>query len=136
MPRTARTPKKDWAPAFLAALEDTHLVTESCKRAGVGRSTVYQRRDHDAEFAQAWADVEERSTEILEQIAVRRAANGSDTLLIFLLKARRPSVYREQHRIEHVGRDGGPIGVKVDLDKEGREALANVLRGRPATSED
>ena len=93
----------DWAPAFLAALEDTHLVTEACKAAGIHRSTAYNRRAHDAEFARQWAEIEEASTEALERIAVRRASEGSDVLLIFLLKARRPEVYRDHHRVEHTG---------------------------------
>jgi hypothetical protein len=59
---TPGTPKKkDWGPAFLKAFEETHLVTEAAKRAGVGRRTVYNRRGSDEQFAQAWEDVEQRS---------------------------------------------------------------------------
>ena len=61
------------------------------------------------------------STQRLERVAFERAAEGwdepvfhdgaqcgvkrkfSDTLAIFLLKARRPEVYRERHEITHSG---------------------------------
>lgn len=103
MPRTRRTPKKDWKPDFLAALADTGMVSEACKAAHVGRSTVYDARQRDEQFALAWADVEEASTEELERVAVRRACEGSDVLLIFLLKARRPEKYRDNVHVQHSG---------------------------------
>ena len=42
----------------------------------------------------------------------------SDTLLIFLLKAKRPEIYRE--RFEHTGKGGGPIQVKKVVTFGGR----------------
>jgi hypothetical protein len=124
--------QQDWAPAFLKALEDTHLVTEACKAAGIHRSAAYNRRAHDAEFARAWAEIEEASTEQLERIAVRRASEGSDVLLIFLLKARRPEVYRDHHRVEQTGPGAGALDVEFRLDAAARAAIAGVLRQRPA----
>ena len=61
------------------------------------------RRQRDDQFALAWADVEEASTEELERVAVRRACEGSDVLLIFLLKARRPEKYRDNVHVQHSG---------------------------------
>lgn len=128
--RTSRTAKKDWAPAFIAALAGTGNVKEACAAVGVGRSTVYDRRLRDTEFAIAWVEAEDQSHDTLEREAWRRAAEGveepvfqggkqvgairkySDTLLIFLLKARRPEKYRDNHRVEHTGADGGPIMVE------------------------
>lgn len=122
----------DWTEVFLAAFEETHLVTESAKRAGIHRDTAYDRRAKDPEFGRRWSDAEERSTELLEREAYRRAAVGtekpvyykgkridlvreySDVLLIFLLKARRPQTYRE--RVEHTGAGGGPLEHRVALD--------------------
>ena len=63
----------------------------------------------------------------LEDEAIRRAREGvdepvfykgehcgnvrrySDTLLIFMLKARKPDVYRKRASIEHTGANGGPL---------------------------
>lgn len=110
------------------------MVSEACRAAGVGRTTVYERRQADEDFALAWADVEERSTELLEQIAVRRAAQGSDVLLIFLLKSRRPDRYRENVKVEHGGqvRHGVEIlGGKdpVAVPPEVRDQIAQLLSG-------
>ena len=42
----------------------------------------------------------ETGTDGLEDEAVRRAKNGSDTLLIFMLKARRPEKFKERYSSE------------------------------------
>ena len=117
--------------AFLEGLEETHLVAEAAKRVGIHRQRAYEWRGADLTFAAEWAEIEERSTELLEREAYRRAAVGtdkpvyqggemvgtvkeySDLLLIFLLKARRPTVYRENQRIEHTGVDGAPIQAEI-----------------------
>src|SRR5690606_33144017 len=52
--RTDRTARKK--AAFLAALAEGYSVTGACKKARVGRSTVYEWRDADPEFARAWED--------------------------------------------------------------------------------
>ena len=124
---------------------------EAAKRAGVHRTTVWRRRQDDEEFAERWDDVLEHSTEVLEQIAVRRAAESSDQLLMFLLRARRPEVYSERHRVHHSGQvvpvppsvvltPEGAQAAHEFLDKvrearngdEAREALSDTLRKRPA----
>ncbi len=45
----------------------------------------------------------DQSVEDLEAEARRRAREGSDVLLIFLLKANRPEKYRERHEVRHTG---------------------------------
>jgi hypothetical protein len=175
MTRTSRTPKNarakagrkkaaqkkrastpDWGPAFLAAFEQTGMVTKACEVADVGRRTVYDRRQRDEDFAIAWHEVEERTTEILEREAFRRAAAGvqrpvlhkgeqvtidgeplwerefSDTLLIFLLKARRPEIYRENVKVDHGGQVTHRHGVlgdrePVQVSKERRDRIAREL---------
>lgn len=117
-----RTPKRDWRPAFLKAFAETGLVIEAAKKAKVSRSNVYDERQRNETFALAWAEIEEWTTEEMEQEAQRRAVRGveepifykgeiqgsvrkfSDTLLIFLLKARKPEVYRENVKVEHGGK--------------------------------
>jgi hypothetical protein len=124
---------------FLAEFEASHLVTAAAKAADVQRSTVYEWRAGDEAFAREWAEVEERSIELLELEAYRRAHDGvekpvfqggeevgvvqeySDTLLIFLLKARRPGVYREHYHHEHTGPQGGPIAAEI-LTVDAKEA--------------
>jgi hypothetical protein len=119
---TAGTLKKgSWQAKFIDAFRDTSLVTEAARVCGKGRSTVYRERQRNEDFALAWAEAEEWVTEELEQEAKRRALEGSDTLLIFLLKAKRPLVYRESVKLDH----GGKIGVQVE---EGvNEAISDYL---------
>jgi hypothetical protein len=92
-----------WKPAFLEAFSTYGTVSHACKVVGVGRRTVYDARQVDEAFAAEWAAVEDDVSDDLEQEAVRRAKDGSDTLLIFLLKARRPEKYRENTHITHAG---------------------------------
>src|SRR5206468_803097 len=64
---------------------------------------AYDLRCADEQFADAWEDALEAGTQVLEDEARRRALDRSDTLLIFLLKARRPHVYRDNVRVASVG---------------------------------
>jgi hypothetical protein len=97
-------------------------VYHACRRAGVSRSVVYEWRASDPAFAAAMDEAGEEATDLLEEEARRRAVDGverlvfgrdgralvdprtgsayverrySDALLICLLKARRPRVYRD-----------------------------------------
>jgi hypothetical protein len=155
--RTKRTPKKrDWQTGFLAALSDGLTVTAACKQADVARSNAYDERDRNETFAQAWDDIIERTTETMEAEAYRRAVEGwrergifnedgeevgevrkySDTLLIFLLKARRPATYRERHEVKHTGNVDHRL--KLDLRKltdEQLKALEAIQPDDPAGAE-
>lgn len=120
--RKAATRRRDWKPVFLEAFRDTGMVTAACEAASVARSAVYDARQKDEAFALAWHDVEEETTEQMEREAFRRGVEGverpvyqggkrvgavrdfSDTLLIFMLKARKPEKYRERYDVNHSGR--------------------------------
>ena len=99
--------------AFLMGLSLGDSVKSSCERAKVTRKTVYQWRKQDEEFAEAWDEALEAGIEQLEDAAYRRALDGSDTLVMFLLKAKRPKVYSDKHRLEHTGADGAPISINT-----------------------
>lgn len=104
---------------FLAALTVGCTVTAAANRAGVHRTTVYVWRGADKEFAAAWDDAYEQGSDHLEDEARRRAVDGvtkplmykgkkcgsiqeySDTLMITLLKARRPERFRDNAKVEH-----------------------------------
>src|SRR5207244_2289826 len=101
-------------------------------------------RAADAEFAEAWDDAEAAGTDRLEDEAYRRGHDGvakpvfrkggacgevqqySDSLLMFLLKSRRPGKYRDRTAHEHTGRDGAPIEVSVS-DRDRAKALAALI---------
>lgn len=135
--------RKDWKPAWLEAFRKTGMVTAACRETGVGRRTVYNARV-DEEFAAAWDEVEHETTDAMEREAFRRAVEGttepvvsagkhvtdvqkySDTLLIFMLKSRRPEKFRENVKVEH----GGEIkhAPKHDLSKLSDEELEQMER--------
>ena len=154
-----KRPAKDWRPAFLEAFAECYTVTEACKRVKISRVSVYTERKNNPIFAEAWAQVEEQTTEYLEREAIRRAAEGviergtydedgnltgefvrkfSDTLLIFMLKARRPEKYRENVYID--GNISGAIDHNhqvtlldgrqpVEVEGSARRAAARALLG-------
>jgi hypothetical protein len=113
------TPEKwpEWAQKFLDSFEEVGTVKAAAAQVGIQRTTPYKLRKRDSSFAQAWEEAEEASTQTLEREALRRAVEGvdkpvtvagerevvkvySDTLLIFMLKARRPDVYRERIEVD------------------------------------
>lgn len=122
-----RTPEKDWRPAFLKELARTGNVLKSCVKAKIARSRAYSAKGEQPDFAAAWDEAVEISVEVLEAEAHRRAVDGtlrpvfqgkslvgkvreySDTLLIFLLKARRPGVYRDNSRVIVAGDPSAPL---------------------------
>lgn len=134
-----------WHRAFLDAFEDTGLVHKACELAGIGRATAYRHKQSHEDFALAWHDIEEKTTDAMEREAYRRGAQGmdkpifykgeqvatvreySDTLLMFMLKSRKPEKYREQYDLRHSGKIDMPTGApdlsKLSLD-EARELQA------------
>lgn len=141
---TIRHPKKR---AFLAAFRLTGNVTVACLEADVHRSTVYEWRSEDPEFARAMEQAQIEASDYLEEEARRRAVVGteepvfgrigrdqdgeigtirrySDSLLIFLLKGNRPDKFRE--RIEHSGQVRHDVSVQPDLSKLSAEDLAKL----------
>jgi len=101
---------------FIAALEEGGaVVTDACQAGGFSSATAYEIRKRDPDFARRWAEALERGIEKLEKVVTQRAIDGSDVLAMFLLKARRPDVYRERREILHTG-DARPISAG-DLDQ-------------------
>lgn len=119
-----------WQQLFLEKLAETGHVTDSCTFASVSRETAYRHRREDEAFKAAWEEALDTAVGTLEDEAWRRAKDGvdepvfyqgeecgtvrkySDTLLIFLLKAHRPKLYRE--RVD-VTTDGKPLTPQIYL---------------------
>lgn len=66
----------DWSERFLVALRAEGTIYHACAAAGVGRTTVYNRRDADPAFAAEMAAALEDSTDGLEREAIRRGSEG------------------------------------------------------------
>lgn len=106
-----------WEGEFLAVLRKTGIVAKACKEAGITYKQAYHRRNTDDEFAMEWRMALDEAIESLEEAAWTRARDGvkvlkpiyaggkyvgdqeitqySDTLLMFLLKAHKPQMYRD-----------------------------------------
>ncbi len=140
---------------FLERLAETGNVTRACELAGVGRARAYALREEDEAFAAAWAEAEEIAADALELEARRRAMEGvarpvvsagklvkddtgaplilreySDRLMEILLRAHRPSKFRETALVEHVGKISFEKLVEASLKTIDGEAEVRV-EGKP-----
>lgn len=108
-PRWPRTRKK----AFLDTLRKTGSPSAAAREAGVPLHKAYEKRDKDKSFRKLWASCEDEALDDLEAELRRRAIEGTekpvyyagkkcgtiksfnDNLAMFLLKARRGTVFGE-----------------------------------------
>lgn len=129
--RQVRQQKKDFLNAFRRLGNVSAAATES----GVNRTNVYRWLDDDETFTVAFREAEVEAVDFMEREAWRRAVEGtrkpvyqggelvghvqeySDTLMIFLLKARDPAKYREKHQHELSGPDGAPFTFTIQIDR-------------------
>lgn len=144
--------------AFLDAFATSANLRAAAKVAGIDRNMVYYWQEHDEAFSFRYAQAEADANDVIRAAIYTRAVNGvdkplhyqgrlvtdamgravtvkeySDTLLIFLAKARMPE-FRERQHVEH----SGSLDVNVlaaDADAKFHSWLAAVtpaaLLGEP-----
>lgn len=117
MARSVRTIKKE--QAILEALAKGSSVSAACAHAQVERRRFYEWRESDPEFARSVDEAIDAGTDRLEDVAIRRAEDSSDTLLIFLLKARRREKFGDRQQFEHTGKDGAPLTITIAERSDG-----------------
>jgi hypothetical protein len=111
--------RRDWRAPFLETIRISGNVRLATNAAGVDRSTPYRRAGRDPAFAEAWAAAEQDAIDTLEGEARRRALNGSDGLLMFLLRAHRPERYRDSIDVRlDVRREAERIAAKLGMNPE------------------
>jgi hypothetical protein len=103
--KTTKTPKKGrrqprekavrGVEKFLQHLAEGNSVSGAARGTGTSRATLYALRKEDDEIRARWDEAVEQGTDVLEDLALKRART-SDTLIIFLLKARRPERYKDR----------------------------------------
>jgi hypothetical protein len=121
----------EWGPAFLDALVEDPNVSRAASIARVGRQYSYEVRAKNEALAKAWDEAEAHAVDTLESEARRRCYKGttrpvfykgervghirefSDLLMMFLLKAHRPSKYRE---LQTAAPSGPPVHVDLHVD--------------------
>lgn len=83
-------------------------------RAGTTLTTISNMKRKDPVFLERWQQAYDHFTDKLEVKAEAMAMSAwaaSPTMLIFLLKARKPNVYRDNVKVEH----GGSISFVSDF---------------------
>ena len=75
---------------FLRLMATGLSVSASAAAVGRTRQSMYEAREKDPEFADAWQDALETGTDSLEDVAIARGKAKSDVLLLASLRARRP----------------------------------------------
>jgi hypothetical protein len=86
---------------FLECLRDGQSVVKSAAAVGVARRTVYHWREADPDFAHEWDEAYEQGTDFLEDVLQDKALTSDQpAFLIFALKGRRPTKYRDNVRHE------------------------------------
>ena len=85
--------------AFLEQFARAGTIAGACRLVGISRECVTSWRNNDPAFEQAFMDTELDITNTLESRAMSQAMNGDTPLIMFLLKARRPDMYREKQTI-------------------------------------
>jgi len=120
-----------WQRTFLQVFKQTGIVRAAAEAAGIDRTRAYQYRDKNPKFAAEWEKAIADSTELLELHCLQRATQGetedvwmntregpkkvgtkkikSDRLLEFMLRARKPMVYRDTVTQEITGPGGAPL---------------------------
>lgn len=119
--------------AFLTAYVRAGTLAHAAEAAGVTPRAHYHWLETDPSYVDAYRAAINVAADTLESEAISRARDGwdepvyqngklvgyvrkkSDTLLIFLLKGRRPSVFRERYEV--TGKDGGPIQMQPVMAK-------------------
>lgn len=98
---------------FLDALALGATIDEACKRSCIGRSTIYEYRSDDPEFAAAWAEARERAIDVLEGELYVRAKDRKDPQSASLLKFALAG-YRRQTFGQRVEIDAKVTAVPID----------------------
>lgn len=109
--------------AFLTAYSQTGGIKRSGLAARCAPSCHYYWMDTDPDYVEAFAQAQAMVGDMLEEEAIRRAMEFSDTLLIFALKAHKPDKYREQSKTD--------VNVTVRLESSISDGMKRLedLRG-------
>ena len=127
---------------FLRIFATCGNVSRSASTASVSRQHVYAwldktKPEYDPKFEALYNDAHENALDILEEEARRRAVDGwaepvyqggkkvgvvtkfSDTLLVLLLKGKRPGTFRDRQEV--TGADGAPLqGPTINVSFDAR----------------
>ena len=136
--RTAAS-NRNWKLVFLAAMRDISNVSHACRVSKVSRNAAYKAKDEDAQFSADWDDALKEGFDSLEAEMIKHAKHGVTRRVFMkgadgepkkideyreypygmasmLLKAHKPSVYREQRDVLNLNATTtAPDGTKAEF---------------------
>lgn len=104
---------------FLTEYSRCGLIGQSAEVAGISRSQIIRWMKKYPKFQEAYDEVQKTFIENLEQVAIDRAKEKSDSLMITLLKAYDPDKYNPKHRVDLESQKGIPVYVIFNPDEIG-----------------
>lgn len=144
--RKQKASKEHLKDTFLDQYAKKISISQAAQLVGISRNTVTRWREADPTFNEKFKEIDNTIVDNLQQRAIVRALTDSDqssaTLLIFLLKAKMPEIYREKivHEVNlrfmntlitdvtMILRKHVPVELSNTIAKE-LEALSNRLVG-------
>lgn len=84
---------------FIELLAQCGNITIAAEGAGISRKSIYNKIGSDAGYSERVEEAKGEAVERLEHVARTRAEQGSDLLLMFMLKSLRPDKYRDNHKV-------------------------------------
>jgi len=103
---------------FLDNLKKYHgLISLAAEASGIDRSTIYDWKKSDDNFAKSMAEIQERVGDFVESKLLNNISKGLETSIIFYCKTKlRERGYKEKQEI--TGEDGSPMKVTFEVLKK------------------
>lgn len=115
---------------FLRLIHAGVRVRDAAASVAIHYSTLYRMRDGDPAFAKRWEDATRVKVDHLVREAERRAMNGSDKLIMFLLQSYKPETFAARQRMELTNPDGSLSSQSPDERAARVEALLATAKAR------
>lgn len=103
------------------------VIGTACDRAGIARSQHTKWLENFPKYKELYEIMRERFVDGLEVVAMERAKEKSDSLMMFMLKAHRKDVYGDQSKIDLNMQGNQPITLMFAegmLNEEEKKLLA------------
>lgn len=90
----------EWVEPLLAIVSRNGSIAEATRTLNISSQAVYDYKLRNPSFATALKAAREEAVEMLEAVAFKRAQQGSDRLLMFMLEHLKPETYRSRLQID------------------------------------
>lgn len=128
--------QEDRTDEFFRLMSEGCRVRQAAAAVALDWSHLYRRRRNDPEFAKRWEDATRTKVEHLIREAERRALQGSDKLLMFLLTNYAPEKFKKASTLEVTNPDGSLSMSPEDRAKRLTTILAKAREAKAAKQVD